>query len=186
MDSVYDFMKSKKVWMLAGLALVAIVLVVIFSGKSDRLVDRSEPVEAVEDLSSTAMRPVVVDEYTYKFEGIKWEFPVEESGTRVNFMLENFSRIEGAYVTFGNPYKLGFYDGECREIESLTYDKEKNPGIPLAYAECIAPGLAQHFVLFQQGEEVVAKIRRSYREIEGYEEPEFITLYTVNLTEIIK
>jgi hypothetical protein len=185
MDSVYDFMKRKEVVGAAGFIVLIVVLIIVFANPEKNLLDRSEPVEAGE-VTPSVMQPIVVDTYVYQFEGIDWQFPVEDRGTRVNFMLENFSRTEGSYVTFGNPYKLGFYDGECHEIEGLTYDTESNPGLAIGYAECVAPGMTQQFVLFQQGEEVVAKIRRMYEKIEGYTEPEFITLYTVNLTEIVK
>jgi len=186
MNTGYEKMKSKVVWGVFGVLIVAVALVIIFAGKEQRLADRSEPVVDQGEVSSIAMQPVEVDDYTYQFEGVEWQFPVEEAGTRVNFMLQNFSRTEGAYVTFGNPYKLGFYEGECREIDSISYDKEKNPGIPVSYAECVAPGMTQQFVLFQQGEEVVAKLRRMYEEIEGDTESQFVTLYTVNLTEIVQ
>ncbi len=189
MNTVYDFLKSKKtLWGLGIIALVSIVLIVVFvvSNKNSKNNQDDLVVNDADDVSSIVMQPVVVDSYTYEFDGINWQFPVEERGTRVNFMLENFSRTEGAIVTFGKPYKLGFYQGECREIESLSYDLEANPGIPLSYAKCVSPGVTQQFVLFQQGEEIVAKVRRMYEEIEGDSEPEFTALYTVNLTEIVK
>jgi hypothetical protein len=185
MNTAYDFMKKKAVLGIAALLVVVAVLVIIFAGGKKDLADRSEPVAEVNETDSLVMEPVVEEDYTYTFEGIQWDFPVEEEGTRVNFMLENFSRIEGAYVTFGNPYKLGFYDGECSEVESMEFDAEENPGIPLAFAECVSPSATQQFALFQQGEEVVAKLRRHYKEIEGDKDPNFVTIYTVNLTEII-
>ncbi len=185
MSNGYNAMKKNATYGILALFVVIIIFVVIFSGKKkEPKIEDISPTR--EEISSIAMQPVEKDIYTYQFEGIDWQFPQEGDGTRVNFMLKNFSRIEGAYVTFGNPYKLGVHQGDCHEVESLYFDKEKTPGIPVSYAECVAPDMTTQFILFQQGEEIVAKMRRMYKEIEGYEEPEFSTLYTINLTEIVE
>lgn len=186
MSTAYERMKSKATYGIMGLLVVVVALLIIFTGNKDKSHRNETQVMAQDEVSSLAMEPVVTDEYTYTFEGIKWEFPVEAAGTRVNFMFENFSRVEDSYISFGNPYKLGFYQGECQEIPSIVYDIEANPGTPLSYAQCVSEGLTQQFALFQQGEEVVAKLRRYYGPAEeGDAEPEFVTLYTVNLTEIV-
>ncbi len=186
MSTGQDIIKKKTtLWMLVVLVVV-IVLTIIFAGKDKNQEDLADINSETEEILSSAMEPVQDDTYTYQFEGIDWQFPVEDQGVRVNFMLENFSRTEGAIVTFGNPYKLGFYEGECSEVESISYDQESVPGIPISYAECVAPNMTSQFVLFQQGEEIVAKLRRMYKEIEGAEDPQFVTLYTVNLTEIVQ
>jgi hypothetical protein len=179
MSDRYEMMKGKAVWSIVGLlVLIAVVFVVLSAGKENA--DDVVPVEMENQVESIAMQPVETEDYTYRFEGIDWQFPVEERGVRVNFMFENFSRTEGAYVTFGNPYKLGFYEGECQEVEGLPFDAEKHSGIPLSFAECVSPNMTQQFALFQQGEEVVAKLRRTYSQ--NGKESDFVT---IDLTEVV-
>jgi hypothetical protein len=182
MSNRYEMMKGKAVWSITGLlVLIAVAFIILSSGKNHDADVVEETVET--GVESIAMQPIVTEDYTYRFEGIDWQFPVEERGTRVNFMFENFSRIEGAYVTFGNPYKLGFYEGECQEVESLPFDAEKHSGIPLSFAECVSPDVTQQFALFQQGEEIAAKLRRTYSQ--DNKESDFVTIYTIDLTEVV-
>lgn len=181
-------MKRKAILGVFGLLIVVALLVILFAGgKKEDLADRSEPVENSESISETlVMQPVETDSYTYKFQGIDWMFEEGEEGTKVNFMFDRFSRKDGVFVTFGNPYKLGSYEGACQALESIAYDAEANPGIPLAFAECRGAAKTRQFMLVQQAEEVVAKSRVLYEEIEGDTDALFASIYTINLTEIVQ
>ena len=182
--------KDSWIWYGAGtLIIVVIVLLVVFLPKNSLRDNDDQTIN--EGQNSLVMQPIVRDNYTYKFEDVKWVFESVESAdgsqkTKVNFMFENFSRNEGSFVTFGNPYKLGTYNGECVSVDTLIYDTNVHKGIPLAYAECTNVGGGQQFVVFQEGENVVAKTRPLYQEIEGDTPVEFFNLYTINLTEVVQ
>ena len=108
-------------------------------GKENKKTDNSEITEG-EGVALIAMTPVTSEdgEFTYKFDRISWQFEAEdEEGvsvpvTRVNLALDNFSRRDGFPVAFGNPYKLGVYEGVCEEVENLNYDSNSIIGDPLA------------------------------------------------------
>lgn len=180
-------MKNNAVMSLLGLAaVVGVIFLIVYLAGSMKF-EKEETVE--EDASSVVpvavMEPVMDGEYQYAFEAIEWQFVEDGSHTRVNFMFNNFSRKEGAYITFGNPYKLGLYPGACTESDSLEYDHAIETGIPLGFVSCVQGESIQDIALFQIGEEVKAKVRSRVTGEESQEVP-FSGIYTINLTEIVE
>ena len=152
--------------------LVALAVLCLFAalfvlkGKDNKKDNGSDTVAGgYENALSAEMHPVESGDYVYRFEGINWTFePAGEARpgvprTKVNMMFEKFSRIENRYIDFGNPYKFGIYEGECREVESIALNKEVETGIALSFSECISPEAKTEFAIFQEGKDVVVKNR---------------------------
>ncbi len=199
-----------KYWNIAiGTIILAaiIVLVIIMRGNSGNDNSSEDTENSVLEtgasslhgsvVNSQVMKPIEDGEFTYSFENIDWvltsvENSTEESKTSVSFYFENFTRRNGVYAQFNRPYKLGSYEGTCTIVESLTYDTVKETGVPLSFVTCRSGEMGSDIVLFQQDDNVIAKIRSMSAEAEDSTNKQmvivgdFSELYTIPLNTIIR
>lgn len=184
--------KVSKKKMFGSLAIVVVVIVAIvlgitLGGNGEKKAKKEAAVEETTTGNQTKPMEAVIDgEFTYRFEGIDWQFETaDEEGvgipiTRVNMMFENFTRRDGApYVSFGNPYKFGIYEGLCSEVEALDFDTEVEAGIPLGFVECVWQEEGTQIALFQEGNIIVAKSRQIQSEDGLFKRVSSIDLTTV-------
>lgn len=116
-------MKRNHIFSLIGLiVIVLIVLAIALPGKEKKEKQAAQEAVTFSDPETFAGEGDMV----YSFDGIQWDLDLIEAGsarvpeTRVGFFFENFTRrADGIPAVFGNPFHLGFYKGDCVEIETL-------------------------------------------------------------------
>lgn len=116
-------MKRNHIFSLIGLIIIVlIVLVIALPGKGKK------EKQAAEEITTFSAPEAFVGEgdMVYSFDGVQWDLNLIEAGsarvpeTRVGFYFENFTRRADALpAVFGNPFHIGFYKGDCVEIETL-------------------------------------------------------------------
>ena len=121
-------MKKNHIFGIIGIIIVAlIVLAIVVPGKGEN--EKTNKDASVVTLSAPATYAVEGEEFVYAFDGINWDLDLIEAGsarvpeTRVGFFFDNFSRrADGVAATFGSPFHLGFYKGDCAVLETLPED----------------------------------------------------------------
>lgn len=177
-----------------GVLVVVVVLVLIFvinpgdgekEDKKDKNNNNEESSEVVNGDALENVQPVVAGEYEYEFSGVSWIFDTEDpqvagtGQTWLKMMFADFTR-NGSEITFGRPYKLGFHPGTCTEVDFI--DSSSEAGIPIAYAECSDGNLTRQFVVLQELQDVVVKMK----EVKEDEETPFQEWYKIDVTEIVR
>lgn len=164
-------MKKQHIFSIIGLVIIVIiVLAIVLPGKSVRDAD-DQGAFVEEELSQiTAPQAVEDGEFVYRFDGIDWDFNLIEAGsarvpeTKVGFYLENFTRREsGVPATFGRPFGIGFYKGECVELPSIS-ENETTMGLEgdiIGAATCLWAGEASLVLVTQNGLDVSVYDRKS-------------------------
>lgn len=181
--------QQKNTWtgFLIGLGLVVIIIIIIIAiakGSSNEKVEEDNK-EKVVGIITQKMEPFATGPFEYKFKDIEWVFDISnEEGvgvplTDVKLWLTDFSRHNGSMVNFEKPYKLGTYQGDCKEVMSLEFDAEKQ-GRPLAYAQCEYGEEVTDIAVFQDKNIISFKKR-----LQAPDET-FALVYEVDMTEMVK
>lgn len=175
---------------IGGVVLVVVVLLIVFSGPKEQpaLVEETPR----EDDALSVVKPVVSGDYEYAFQGVKWIFDtesIEVAGTDQTWLKMEFADFtrNGNAIAFGRPYKLGVHAGTCRQTDFI--DTTTETGIPFAYAICEGGGIMREFVVLQESENVLVKMR----EVKGPSNPSgqvadatWKEWYKINVTEIVR
>lgn len=121
-------MKKNYLFSFIGLVvLILLILAIVLPGKN-----KKQEIE-VEEVTSFQTPETFVgeDNMAYSFSGIDWSLESVETDsvdvpkTRIGFFFENFTRYEGALpAVFNKPFHLGFYTGECTNLETLSEDED--------------------------------------------------------------
>ncbi len=176
---------------IGGVILVAVIIVIILVSreKNSDIIPADETIPAVEATDNSdaleVVQPVQSGDYEYAWQGVKWIFDTESpevaetNQTWVKMEFADFTR-NGSAITFGRPYKLGVHPGTCEETEYIDTSSEN--GIPFAYATCEGSGTTHEFVVLQDSENVLVKMRETKDGVE----PEWKEWYKVNVTEIVR
>lgn len=165
-----------------GAAVLVVVLLIVFIGPKDRTEDTPADTQAEADTALTAVQPVVAGDYEYEFSGVRWVFDTESpevAGTDQTWLKMEFADFtrNGNAISFGRPYKLGVHPGTCREVDFI--DTATEAGIPFAYAVCEGPDTKREFVVLQESENVVVRMRDTSDGV-------WKEWYTINVTEIVR
>lgn len=181
---------------IVGGAVVLVVILLIVFIKKDKTVE--EPADAnaeevlIENDALSVAQPVASGDYEYTFSGIKWIFDTESpevAGTNqtwVKLEFADFTR-NGNAIAFTRPYKLGVHKGTCNEVNFI--DSSAETGIPIAYARCEGEGVVHEFVVLQELENVVVKMKEteSPSNTSGQiADAIWKEWYKINVTEIVK
>lgn len=171
---------------IGAVVVVVVVLLIIFIGPKDRVVE--EPTEETGGDSSalSVVQPVSSGDYEYAFAGVKWIFDTESTevaGTNQTWLKMEFADFtrNGNAIAFGRPYKLGVHPGTCSETDFI--DTSSETGIPFAYATCEGSGVKREFVVLQESENVVVKMKETK---DGVADPVWKEWYKINVTEIVR
>lgn len=173
---------------IGGIVVVVIVaLLIIFGGSKERAQEAADENTETEqpDTALHVIKPVVSGDYEYVFSGIKWIFDTdsqEVSGTGQTWVKMEFADFtrNGNAIAFGRPYKLGFHPGTCEESDYI--DTSEETGIPFSYATCEGEGVRHDFVVLQESEKVVVKMK----ETKGEEIGVWKEWYKIDVTEIVR
>lgn len=162
--------------------LVVVVLLIIFIGPKDRAADIPVDTEVEADTALTAVQPVVAGDYQYEFSGVRWVFDTESpevAGTDQTWLKMEFADFtrNGNAISFGRPYKLGVHPGTCREVDFI--DTTAEAGIPFAYAVCESLDTKREFVVLQESENVVVRMRDTSDGV-------WKEWYKIDVTEIVR
>ena len=148
----------------AVVLIIVILLIVLIKPKDENTTGAEENVveNTNDETALTALQPVMAGDYEYEFQGVKWIFDTESpevAGTNQTWLKMEFADFtrNGNAIAFGKPYKLGVHPGTCRETDFV--DTATEPGIPFAYATCEGAGTKREFVVLQESENVVVKMR---------------------------
>lgn len=173
---------------IGGIVILVVLALIIFvrpKGEEVAEVPVDEvPTENGENALKVAQQ-VAVGDYTYEFQGVKWTFDtesVEVAGTGQTWLKMEFADFtrNGNSISFGRPYKLGVHPGTCKETDFI--DTASEEGIPLSYVICEGSGVKREFVVLQQLEEVMVKMRETKGEVlTGWQD-----WYKINVTEIVR
>lgn len=178
-----SFLKNKTFQTVLGLAVLVVVIVLLAKSGNDTNENNTNTEDTL--VNTPVITPVIEGETTYDFSGVTWEFDttdasVPEGHTWVKMRFTDFTK-NGVEISFGKPYKLGFHQGIC--TESPFIDTTGETGIPFAYVTCATADSMRQIVVLQENETVVVK----YRDVATLEEVgSFSTLYTVDVTDIVK
>jgi hypothetical protein len=175
---------------IGGVILVAVIIVIILVSR-----EKNNDVSVDENVSTTeatdnggaleVVQPVKAGDYEYAWQGVKWIFDTDSAEvagtgqTWVKMEFADFTR-NGNAITFGRPYKLGVHPGTCKESEFI--DTTSETGIPFAYATCEGSGTKHDFVVLQDSENVVVKMKETKGEVVGV----WQEWYKINVTEIVR
>ncbi len=172
--------------------LVVVVLAIVFISRgeknasevvTDEEVTTSE--EATSDDALEVVQPVKSGDYEYAWQGVKWIFDTESAevaGTNQTWLKMEFADFtrNGSAITFGRPYKLGVHPGACSETDFI--DTTAIEGIPFAYATCEGAGTKREFVVMQENETVLVKMRETKEGVD----PIWKEWYKIDVTEIVR
>lgn len=173
----------KKYGFMGGMIILGVIVGVI-AGRIVvmRAIDKKN--NEVHDIVVQAMEPVAMDPFVYQFETIDWVFtPTSEQGvgvplTHVALWLKDFSRNPGFPVVFEKPFKLGTYAGDCVSRDTLAPGTIS--GIPVAFAQCTQNDQTIELGVFQQGTMI------SFAKRDRAESENFVTLYSIDMTSIVR
>ena len=176
---------------IGGVILVAVIIVIILVSreKNDGISPVDETVSTAEATENSGalevVQPIQAGDYEYAFQGVKWIFDtesVEVAGTGQTWLKMEFADFtrNGNTITFGRPYKLGVHAGECSETDFIDTTSEN--GIPFAYATCEGAGVKREFVVLQENENVVVKMRETKAGVDSV----WKEWYKINVTEIVR
>ncbi len=136
----------------------------------------------------TAPSAVIAGAYTYQLGGLGWVFEpqsTDETGaptTRVRMELKGFMRnsipIEVAL------YRLGTYHGDCKAYEDMPEGYELPTPGALAFAQCWFAGGGRQLAVFQEGNNLVVKVR-TVDEEESEPQP-LSAILTIDLTKVVQ
>jgi hypothetical protein len=171
-------MKKHHIFSIIGLAIIAIiVLVLVLPGKDAPSLsgENSSEITAVTLFEEPDIIPGEGG-FVYSYEGIQWDFNLIEAGsartpeTKVGFFFDNFTRREsGVPASFARPFGIGYYQGECVALDSLsdTSVLEETAGALIAAAACVAEGTqdAALILITQDGLDVNVYNRRADGEV---------------------
>lgn len=127
------------------------------------------------------VQPVVTGNVQYSLGGVHWVFEpqtVDESGaptTRVRLQLDNFKR-NNSPIEVGL-YRLGTYRGACADHAAPEL-------AALAVAQCDWSGVARQLAVFQEGSDLVVKVRSVAAD--GARTDALTPILTIDLTSIVQ
>ncbi len=199
--------KKKGSWqmVLTVIAIIAVILIFTLPGdrEDDSLVGGETEMTDDETTSSTdaeensaalpeagsstgIMSPVSVgDEFTYTFNDIEWFLsPEDNENTEVAFKFSEFSRREGSIVAFGNPYRLGQFEGVCNEVEQLSVGS--NSDTPLSFSSCRTDANNGVDIALFQDTANPARVYAAQRTVEDRRAGDFVDFFELDITTIVK
>jgi hypothetical protein len=135
---------------------------------------------------TTAMSPVSIgDEFTYRFNDIEWFFSAEDNeNTEVAFKFSEFSRRQGSIVAFGNPYRIGQFEGTCNEIGSLSVGN--NDDTALSFSSCRTDANNGVDIAIFQDNSNPARVYVAQRTVENRRAGEFVDFFELDITTIVR
>ncbi|MFT5280832.1 MAG: hypothetical protein ACI9AR_000268 [Flavobacteriaceae bacterium] len=171
------------VWYTIGAVIVIGLALFSFLAVKNKNVLEEEFPALVEETEVDEMQVIEKGTFVYRFSGIEWFTEVQTESiskvpeTEVSFKFDEFSRRkEGTLVTFGKPYKLGLYAGDCASDNTIDTNVHE---IFLGGVSCVQDDIHSSIALYQEGEEVIA-----YRTFSDTEDS--IEFFRINFTEIVK
>lgn len=170
-----------------AVVLIVIILLIVLIGPKDKNPEAEENATGNTDdeIALTALQPVTAGDYEYAFQGVKWIFDTESTevvGTNQTWLKMEFADFtrNGNAIAFGKPYKLGVHPGTCRQADFI--DTATESGIPFAYAICEGEGIMREFVVLQESENVVVKMKETKADTESV----WKEWYKIDVTEIVR
>ena len=197
--------KKKGSWqmILTVIAIIAVILIFTLPGERNKAeAPEGDNEEMVDDMDaetgdtsdtepaattpgqatgSSIMTPVSEGDFTYQFQGVEWFLtPQDNDTTALAFKFSEFSRRAGSIVAFGNPYRLGQFEGSCTEVDTMNMTASENDR-PLSFVRCIASeGTPTEVALFQDAsapERIYAAQRT---------DGEFVDFFELDITTIVR
>ena len=173
-------------------AMVGLIIAVILVGGYLVLRPNSDSEDEIisDNLAtgSSVLAPVVDGETTYTLDSLVWVFEpqaVDESGastTRVRLKLEGFKKND-VPIEVGL-YRLGTYRGTCEPLILLPEQRSASEVGSFALTQCLSGGNGRQLAVFQEGNNLVVKVRTISDN--GSEESEFVSILTIDITEIVE
>ncbi len=112
---------------------------------------------------TAVMTPIVDADKTYALAGLSWVFEKQEAGedgapsTRVRLKLDGLKRNETPIDVA--LYRLGTYRGECESFDVFGNARAVPDLNALAFAQCWWENAGRQLAVFQEGNQLVVKVR---------------------------
>ena len=178
-------MKKNHIFGVIGVIVIAvIVLALVLPGK-----EKNETTPMDLQTFDAPQAYTGAGEFVYSFDGIAWELEEIEAGsarvpeTKVGFFFDNFSRREnGVPVSFGSPYHLGFYKGDCVALETLPENDllDSIEGNLIAGLACLWEDQASMVIIAQN-----ANIVTAY-DVKALDSKTLNTVRSIDITTIVE
>lgn len=138
--------------------------------------------------SAAVIAPVIDGDKTYTLGGVDWVFEpqsTDETGaptTRVRLKLNDLRRNDVA-IDVGL-YRLGTYRGDCESYTALSDARALPDAGAIGFAQCWAGDAGRQLAVFQEGNNLVVKVRTV---TESAEQLDPLTpILTIDVTKIVQ
>jgi len=184
-DEQMDIGQKLMIGLVAAVVIIGGYLLLTPSKPVDEVLDGKdqEPVPVV-----SAMMPVVDGDKTYTLGGLEWVFEPQDAGeggvpsTRVRLKLANLKRNQTPIDVA--LYRLGTYRGECESFDVFDNARAVPDEGALAFAQCWWDNAGRQLVVFQEGDDLIVKVRSITEDDEQLSE--LSPILTISIPKIVQ